>query len=68
VYAQNVLAAAPASATDTGMFLFDPQTTLGIPFTLLSTSDVLAINFGGVALPAGLQVSAFVVWCESSKS
>lgn len=37
---------------------------LGKPMILRSTSDVLAWNFGGVALPAGLSVRAGVYWTE----
>ncbi len=40
----------------------------GQPLTLLSASEVLAWNFNGAALPAGLSVMAYAVWYESSKT
>ncbi len=40
----------------------------GQPLTLLSIAEVLAWNFNGAALPAGLSVLAYAVWYESSKS
>lgn len=35
-----------------------------LPIVLSGTGDVLAWNFGGVALPSGLQVQACVTWIE----
>ena len=46
----------------------DFVTAYGQPIELLSTAEVLAFNFKGAALPAGLSVIAYVVWTESSKT
>lgn len=46
-----------------GAFVYFTE-DLGKPIILRSTSDVLAWNFGGVALPAGLSVRAGVRWTE----
>jgi hypothetical protein len=40
----------------------------GQPLSLLSTSEVLAWNFQGAALPGGLSVNAYVVWTEGAKT
>lgn len=46
----------------------DFVTAYGQPLALLSAAEVLAWNFKGAALPAGLSVVAYVVWTESSKT
>lgn len=40
----------------------------GQPIALLSTSQVLAWNFNGAALPVGLSVLAWMLWMEIPKS
>jgi hypothetical protein len=40
----------------------------GQPMMLTGSTELLAWNFGGAALPAGLSVLAYVVWYESPKS
>lgn len=47
---------------------FNFETLTGNPIALLSVNEVLAFNFNGAALPAGLSVSAFVQWAESPKT
>lgn len=57
---------APATAGIGGIMgaFVDFPDSLGKPITLRSTSDVLAWNFNGAALPAGLSVRAGVIWTE----
>jgi hypothetical protein len=63
VWSGRVAAPAPASAvTDSEV---SPLTDRISPITLSGTADVLAWNFGGVALPAGLSVQASVWWTEN---
>lgn len=45
----------------------DFRDMFGQPVTLLSASQVLALNFAGAAIPAGLSVLAYFVWTESPK-
>lgn len=40
----------------------------GQPICLNSASEILALNFNGAAVPAGLSVIAYVVWAEKSKT
>lgn len=42
--------------------------SFGQPLCLLSPNEVLAWNFGGASLPAGLEVICYAVWYESSKT
>lgn len=44
------------------------QDMFGQPICLLNTSEVLAWNFKGAALPSGLSVLAYCEWYEVSKS
>lgn len=44
------------------------ESLYGKPLALLSTSEVVAWNFAGAALPAGLAVLAWVKWFEISKT
>lgn len=46
----------------------DFETMYGQPIALLSAAQVLAWNFGGNALPAGLSVLAWAQWFEIPKS
>lgn len=48
--------------------ILDFETMLGQPIALLSAAEVLAWNFGGAGLPAGLSVLAWALWAESSKT
>ena len=57
------------TATTSGnQTVIDFEDMFGQPLTLLSTSEVLALNFKGAALPAGLSVLVNVVWTEGSKT
>jgi len=44
------------------------ESLIGKPLALLSAAEVVAWNFNGAALPAGLSVLAWIKWAESSKS
>ncbi len=59
---------AAVAAVGPDVLTIDFETMLGQPLALLSTSEVIAWNFGGAALPAGLSVLAWVLWAESSKT
>jgi hypothetical protein len=58
----------PAVAGQGSGIEIDFMDMFGQPLTLLSTAEVLAWNFNGAALPAGLSVMAYAVWYESSKT
>ena len=58
--------------TDAGssndIFEVDFRDMFGEPLTLLSANEILALNFNGAAIPAGLTVIAYFVWTEGSKT
>lgn len=65
-WAGHIGSITPASAgipALAGVFI-DFTEEFGKPIILRSTSDVLSWNFGGVALPAGLNVRCGVRWTE----
>ena len=41
--------------------------TYGAPLALLNSNELIALNFGGGALPAGMAVLAWVSWYETYK-
>jgi hypothetical protein len=61
VWSGRVASPAPATALSGTEKLL---TFNGSPVILTGTTDVLAWNLGGVALPAGLSVQAYVWWTE----
>lgn len=65
-WAGRVGSVPPAAAGIPGLVGFSVNFTeeLGKPIILRSTDDVLAWNFGGVALPAGLAIRCGVRWTE----
>lgn len=56
--------AAPAPATAVGNTEKIIELSMGTFATLVGTADVLAWNFNGVALPAGLSLTPWVMWTE----
>lgn len=46
----------------------DFEELFGQPICLNSASEILALNFNGAAVPAGLSVIAYAVWAEKSKT
>jgi hypothetical protein len=69
VWAGFVPAVAPATAGPGALGVeLNFLDIYGQPLTLLSTAEVVAFNFGGVALPVGLSVIAYAIWYEQSKT
>lgn len=56
--------AAPATATAVGNTEKIIELSMGTFATLSGTTDVLAWNFNGVALPSGLSIAPWVMWTE----
>lgn len=65
VYAPTV---STASARGLQGVEIDFEDMFNQPITLLNENEVLAINFKGAALPAGLSVIAQITWYEVSKT
>lgn len=55
----------PASTTtQSGVYVWDFDDLNGKPVILRGTSQVLAVNFNGAALPSGLNVNCSIEWTE----
>lgn len=53
---------------NTNIQVVDFESELGEPIALLSSSEVIAWNFGGEDLPTGLSVRAWIKWVEAPKT
>lgn len=62
VWSGRVAAAAPATAVGNTEKVI--EMAMGTLATLTGTTDVLAWNFNGVALPTGLSLTPWVMWTE----
>lgn len=59
---------AAIAAAGSDNMVVDFESELGQPIALLSADEVIAWNFGGAALPTGLSVLGWIMWCEASKT
>lgn len=63
IWSGRVAAPAPATAVGNTEKIIE-LSSMGQLATLTGTTDVLAWNFNGAALPAGLSITPWVVWTE----
>jgi hypothetical protein len=60
----DVFTPAPASTTSGGWYDFDFGPNTGVQPILLRANQMLAVNFGGAAVPSGLVMSCEFSWTE----